>query len=152
MTTAINSWNQVDGSTRHVMPGPYPVCDGCDCVAGCSNVKDKVCLPKVQPPTAQPVQPAEMSDADLSDDDALRFAQRVLASPGTEEDRKTASDGLWAVRKRVRKATIAQPQQSAAMPVFQRYDWDCCYCMGKEEDGRYVLYDNVAAAWPKGTV
>jgi len=184
---------------------------------------------------AQPVQPAAMSDADLSDDDALRFAQRVLASPGTEEDRKTARDGLWAVRKRVRKATIAlpveaaiaahdkqssdlkaelhqyqeiaehyakceispealrdwvsermnqpaqpltaqpvhppesddltasymvglangkriaQPQQSAAMPKFRCFSFDGIDRVEPIDDGEYVLYDDVAAAWPKGT-
>lgn len=54
--------------------------------------------------------PVQMSEVDLQDDDALRFAQRVLeSSDAPESDRKAARDMLVAIRSRVRKANMRNP-------------------------------------------
>ena len=90
MTTTINSWNQVDGSTRHVMPGPHPVCDGCDCVAACSNVKDKACLPAVQPPTAQATNPQKPPSIEID----FKQATELLELFGGEPSSVTVMGGL----------------------------------------------------------
>lgn len=66
-----------------------------------------------------PAPAVPMSEVDLQDDDALRFAQRVLESDAPESDRKAARDMLVAIRTRVRKARAAltaaptPPAQSA---------------------------------------
>lgn len=62
-----------------------------------------------QPPAtlAAPAPAVPMSEVDLQDDDALRFAQRVLESDAPESDRKAARDMLVAIRIRVRKAHAA---------------------------------------------
>lgn len=45
-----------------------------------------------------------------------------------------------------------QPQQSAVMPNFARYRDDDLFCeMERVPDGMWVMYDDVAAAWPKAT-
>jgi hypothetical protein len=44
-----------------------------------------------------------MSEIDKSDDDALRFIQRVLESNAPYEDRKKAHDMIVAIRRRVLK-------------------------------------------------
>ncbi|WP_294636584.1 hypothetical protein [uncultured Aquabacterium sp.] len=54
-----------------------------------------------------PAPAVPMSEVDLQDDDALRFAQRVLESDAPESDRKAARDMLVAIRTRVRKARAA---------------------------------------------
>jgi len=160
----------------------YPVCDGCDCVAACSKVKDKACLSAVQPPTAQPAKPTGYCPALTAQrqESVQRVADFIARQPAAqpvqpadlairikrEIDHCVMNDlrlipyfgkmeGELAVRVSSLEAILetsatTQPQQSAAMPEFERYDWDYD-CMGEEEDGRYVLYDNVAAVWPKGT-
>ena len=49
-----------------------------------------------------------MPEVDLADDDALRFACRVLShgSHPPEEDRKAAKDMLMAIRERLRRPHI----------------------------------------------
>lgn len=49
-----------------------------------------------------------MTEIDFQDDDALRFAQRVLESDAPVSDRKAARDMLVAIRTRVRKAHAAK--------------------------------------------
>jgi hypothetical protein len=50
-------------------------------------------------------------DVRLSDDDALRFACRVLESDAPEADKASARDGLMAIRVRMRGVTA--PAQAA---------------------------------------
>lgn len=69
---------------------------------------------------AAPAPAVPMSEVDLHDDDALRFAQRVLESDAPESDRKAARDMLVAIRTRVRKARAAltaAPTPPAQQPV-----------------------------------
>lgn len=78
------------------------------------NVGDRC----IKPLYTAPAPAVSMSEIDLQDDDALRFAQRVLeSSDAPESDRKAARDTLVAIRTRVRKARAAlTPSQEAGVP------------------------------------
>ena len=60
-----------------------------------------------------------MTVIDKDDDDALRFACRVLdhGSQPPEEDRKAARDGLQAIRTRLRAPSTPQPAPETAWLV-----------------------------------
>lgn len=58
-----------------------------------------------------------MSEVDRADDDALRFACRVLESNAPEQDRKAALQMLYAIRIRVRKATNREQPAPAVQAV-----------------------------------
>jgi len=75
-----------------------------------------------QRPAAQTEREAKMTEIDLQDDDALRFAQRVLEGDAPESDRKAARDMLVAIRTRVRKAraSLPSPQQATPEPVGEQ--------------------------------
>jgi len=89
----------------------------------------------------KPVQPKEsMTDKEVMQQ-ALIEVQCYVRYGNMEQP--------YALMKALQSA-IAQPQQSAAMPDFNRCD-TTPYGMVRKECGYWVQYNDVAAAWPKST-
>ena len=156
----------------------YPVCDGCDSVAGCSKVKDKACLPKVHA-TGWP--------AGMLQDDSRELSRHLSNNPNARQEARAAAEQLgqpptaqtavpdcgikegesieqasegWAQWCEARgnqmlanflRKVIAQPQQSADMPDFVRWE-DNYSTPTPNKDGTWLRYSDVVAAWPKGAV
>lgn len=70
--------------------------------------------------------PQGAADVRLADDDALRFACRVLeGNYPTEQDKRDARSGLMAIRTRLREPTAASPAPASLPPQGAEPPGDC---------------------------
>jgi len=129
----------------------YPVCDGCDCVAACSNVKDKACLRAVHE-TGWP--------AGMLQDDSRALSRHLSNNPNARQEARAAAEqlvqpptaqpvqpttgknydaGLWSRRN---YEAMLEDQANSAQPVHPALTYAELWAKGEAWHDRESLGDD----------